>query len=520
MKSLLIALFFFLAAIVLNAQSPAGANQEIQFNNNGSFGATSNLRWYGTNLFFGDLGTRSAGLHFSSESGDASYIFSENWGSNQNRLVFLTTDDGNHDYFLFRNKHWSHGDLDVFEIHRSYTRANGNFQVIDGNVGIGTTSPSDNLHLRGDNATIRLSSDTYYGGSGGALGSILSTIKFSNRDDNHNYRAEIRGLLTGSWAQHVGLAFTTHSSGQQVERMRIGHDGNVGIGTTSPEDRLQVVSNDYNNIFSIKRDNTSNGNTFDFAITSHPRGVAALNSRSLTIQSMEHAADIAILTDPSISQPQFVVKKTGNVGVGTTDPFFNLHVAGSFGTSGYRFTVANGIINQNSTIENWGSASDWGGLAFNYDGRSTPDGVSQTYFRDMSIYNGKGEIVGFFDGSNKSLGINTTSTGSHKLAVEGSIGAREIKVEASGSGWSDFVFDDDYDLRPLEEVEQYIAENHHLPEIPSEAEVTENGINLGEMNAKLLQKIEELTLYLIEEHKSNVELRKEVEELKKQVSEK
>lgn len=80
--------------------------------------------------------------------------------------------------------------------------------------------------------------------------------------------------------------------------------------------------------------------------------------------------------------------------------------------------------------------------------------------------------------------------------------------------WSDFVFENDYDLPTLEEVEEHIAENGHLPEIPSEAEVTENGINLGEMDAKLLQKIEELTLYLIEQNKEIKELKKEISDMK------
>jgi len=106
---------------------------------------------------------------------------------------------------------------------------------------------------------------------------------------------------------------------------------------------------------------------------------------------------------------------------------------------------------------------------------------------------------------NGSLGIGTTATGSHKLAVEGSIGAREIKVMASG--WSDFVFKKDYALPTLEEVEKHIAAKGHLENIPSEEEVLKNGINLGEMNAKLLQKIEELTLYIIEQNK-------EIEDLK------
>lgn len=114
------------------------------------------------------------------------------------------------------------------------------------------------------------------------------------------------------------------------------------------------------------------------------------------------------------------------------------------------------------------------------------------------------------------VGIGTIETGSHKLAVEGSIGAREIKVEASG--WSDFVFENDYELQTLEEVEEHIVENGHLPEIPSEAEVTENGINLGEMNAKLLQKIEELTLYMIDMNKQMQQLKSENQVLKEEIS--
>ncbi|MDE0472503.1 MAG: hypothetical protein OXH57_11240, partial [Ekhidna sp.] len=125
---------------------------------------------------------------------------------------------------------------------------------------------------------------------------------------------------------------------------------------------------------------------------------------------------------------------------------------------------------------------------------------------NAEIYNNGG---GYFKGA---IGIGTVKTGSHKLAVEGSIGAREVKVKASG--WSDFVFEKDYTLRPLEEVEQHINENGHLPEIPNEAEVAENGINLGEMNVKLLQKIEELTLYLIEQNKQNQSQQAEIEDLK------
>ncbi len=120
---------------------------------------------------------------------------------------------------------------------------------------------------------------------------------------------------------------------------------------------------------------------------------------------------------------------------------------------------------------------------------------------------------GIFDSN---VGIGTTNIGSYKLAVNGSIRSKEVKVEAN---WSDFVFFKDYELRTLEEVEQYINEKGHLPEIPSEAEVAENGINLGEMNAKLLQKIEELTLYMIDINKQIKSQSTKMDQLKQENSE-
>ncbi|WP_268225828.1 hypothetical protein [Sinomicrobium oceani] len=109
-----------------------------------------------------------------------------------------------------------------------------------------------------------------------------------------------------------------------------------------------------------------------------------------------------------------------------------------------------------------------------------------------------------------SLGIGTTNPGTWKLAVNGNIRAKEIKVE---TGWSDFVFEDSYNLPTLEEVEQHIKEKGHLKDIPSAKEVEENGIFLGEMDAKLLQKIEELMLYTLQQQKEIEILRQKIGEL-------
>jgi hypothetical protein len=113
---------------------------------------------------------------------------------------------------------------------------------------------------------------------------------------------------------------------------------------------------------------------------------------------------------------------------------------------------------------------------------------------------------------NQKVGINTASTGSHTLAVGGSIGAREVIVE--GSGWSDFVFEDTYTLPTLNEVEEYIEKNGHLKDVPSAEAIEKEGIPLGAMDSRLLQKIEELTLYVIELNKRDEEQQRELNDLK------
>jgi len=98
------------------------------------------------------------------------------------------------------------------------------------------------------------------------------------------------------------------------------------------------------------------------------------------------------------------------------------------------------------------------------------------------------------------MGIGTQDTRGYKLAVSGNMIAESVKVQLR-SAWPDYVFAKDYTLPSLEETEKHIKEKGHLPGIPSAAEVKNNGIDLGEMNAKLLEKIEELTLHLIQKDK-------------------
>ncbi|QEH42537.1 hypothetical protein [Chitinophaga sp. XS-30] len=124
-----------------------------------------------------------------------------------------------------------------------------------------------------------------------------------------------------------------------------------------------------------------------------------------------------------------------------------------------------------------------------------------------TIYaNGVG--LNYFAGN---IGIGTKNTGTHKLAVEGTIGARKVKVQQGT--WADFVFSPEHALPSLYEVEKHINAHRHLQGIPSEAEVKREGIDLGEMDKLLLQKIEELTLYMIELKKENDLLKRRLDSL-------
>jgi len=113
------------------------------------------------------------------------------------------------------------------------------------------------------------------------------------------------------------------------------------------------------------------------------------------------------------------------------------------------------------------------------------------------------------------IGIGTANP-QFMLDVAGTVRAREVKVEINAG--ADHVFKPEYNLKPLAEVETFIQENNHLPEIPSEKQMQQDGLNVNEFQIKLLQKIEELTLYVIQQEKRMEELERENETIKEQLN--
>ncbi len=160
------------------------------------------------------------------------------------------------------------------------------------------------------------------------------------------------------------------------------------------------------------------------------------------------------------------------------------------------------LANSRSLLIGWNRSSGGGETSFiSNQGAGSTGGFE---FRDFD--NSGNETLLLKIKGDGNIGIGTANPGSWKLAVNGNIRAKEIKVE---TGWSDFVFYDDYKLPSLQEVEGHIREKGHLKDIPSAEEVKRNGVFLGEMDAKLLQKIEELMLYTIQQQKEIEKLRLE-----------
>lgn len=189
----------------------------------------------------------------------------------------------------------------------------------------------------------------------------------------------------------------------------------------------------------------------------------------------------------------------GNVGIGTNNPQSKLDVRGSQCLDGMFLQSINnqwlspakiqiGRIDRSIYTDKAVIGVTDGNLHLDsYSGRS----LLFNFYQAGSDAGSKGLIIH----SNGNVGVGIINP-AYKLDVNGTIHAREVKID--NNGWADFVFDKNYILPTLAEVEAHIQEHKRLPEIPSEAEVKENGVDVGEMQVKLLQKIEELTLYVID----------------------
>lgn len=203
-----------------------------------------------------------------------------------------------------------------------------------------------------------------------------------------------------------------------------------------------------------------------------------------------------------------------NVGVGTSDPTTLFEVQENGPEPTILINNTGGIGGAAFRMKDLASSADWKFKAKNNGGFKIRDEANtQDVIVVEPVVNGS--PIGISIASNGNVGIGGATTPSSALAVNGTITAKEINVTATSSSWPDYVFSDSYKLTSLNEVENFIKENRHLPGVPSESDISKNGISIGEMASLQMEKIEELTLYVIELQKQNEELYNKLEVLAK-----
>lgn len=339
----------------------------------------------------------------------------------------------------------------------------------------------------------------------------LNTLVSSNENhiyykNGNHWTARISAIGTGT--TEAKLSFYTGantSPSSLLERMTILNNGNVGIGINSPDKAGLVVNKVIGNAPAIFGDNTSG-----VGIEVSWPGVALNGYYNAGRKPLVNGYVGGISMDPTTglfriynssttgtagtniaTTDRFYIDNEGDVGIGLSNPTATLH-------------VARGVSNNDGTAVFAGTTHP---SHFNY---STAE---NTYIRGGK--NGSKVIINDVSGlGSVQVGGANTPAG-FKMSVDGKLICTEIEVLVTP--WPDYVFKPSYKLKPLHEVEQFISQNGHLPNIPKAEEIENKSLPLGNMSKLQMEKIEELTLYLIEINKKLALLEKENQLLKEAI---
>ncbi|MES2275715.1 MAG: hypothetical protein V4592_06820 [Bacteroidota bacterium] len=278
--------------------------------------------------------------------------------------------------------------------------------------------------------------------------------------------------------------------------------GNVGIGTTVPAYKLHVAGTLY----------LAPGVGNDFILFDHA-GTQTWRTRITTDNSSSYIIGND-LGGSAFNNKILTLTMAGNIGIGTTNPSAKFSIlGGALAASGAGLSISSYLTTGRLTtghvnsIHNWfdeeslelsSGSSEKTGIAI--------EGQSSALGSTIRLFTGGNENVRVL--SNGKVGIGTT-TPDEKLTVYGKIHSQEVKVDLSVPG-PDYVFEPAYKLITLPNLKDFVDKNHHLPEIPTATEMAKNGLDLGDMNIKLLKKVEELTLYLIAADKEKQEQNKKL----------
>ncbi|NTD97004.1 hypothetical protein G6M26_06555 [Agrobacterium tumefaciens] len=369
-----------------------------------------------------------------------------------------------------------------------------------GYVGIGTQNPIADLDVKG--RIVLSGANLDVNGSLGNLNYLSNTGKMLIGWNRLGGMGETDFISNQGPGGSGGFSFFNYdnSGSQQLLMLMNGH-GNVGIGSTAPDQKLTIKGG------GIGFDHNSG----DKKLYSPQDGVLEWFTNQGAYErgfSVSHQGERRVYLN--VLGDSYLMG--GNLGIGTLTPKFKLDIAdGDIRTSGSLFVSSGNATGAGIKLADDGDIVDlndgWATHRFSMGLRITNANAGGEPI--IQLANGTNNAYTYFNSGNVGIG---TSNPTEKLAVNGKIRAQEIKVEASN--WPDYVFKDDYQLPPLEEVEKHIKVNKHLPGIPSAAQAERNGIELGEMNKLLLKKIEELMLYVIDLKKETSHQQLQIEELR------
>lgn len=260
----------------------------------------------------------------------------------------------------------------------------------------------------------------------------------------------------------------------------------------------------------------SNIITFQPSTTGAVRGLAGNTNNYLEVfanTNGDNGASLYLNSNTSTGgSPAGSITMMSSSNVATDDAFHILNHPNSTTWNSLFKIKNNGIVEISGTTKTWdvqalGNGYIDGNLQVGTStvpGEINCTGTTKTW--DVQAF-GNGYIDGLLR-----IGNGVSLPSGYKLYVQDGILTEKVKVALSSdpTNWSDFVFDENYDLKPLSEVEKFIKKNKHLPEIPSTEEIHKEGLDLAQMDAKLLQKVEELTLYVIQQQKEIQQLKSKI----------
>jgi hypothetical protein len=443
-----------------------------------------------------------------------------------------------------------------YSVDYGYTNVENSFisgnSIVNGNMGIGVIAPQNKLEVNG---TVN-------------IGSTSNRLTLTEWNPGAGFWIDIpvvpgtpAGIGSGGLGQNAWIAYTGNA-GQWFRNSAAGDlcyrnsSGALLFGNSGAGNAAMAIKN--NNI--VIGTSTSNSNLQVFGkqmIGSGSQTVISGNSsfqiqQNVNIETSLYLWQNGVAKSVIGSKPNdsklyitndfnggglgtanhsIAMDINGNVGIGTTTPYSKLDVNGEIsstlngGVSNLRMIGGNYaamlrndgsntyllLTNNNDINGGYNTLRPW------YVNNSSGDNCFADGKFQIAHSTGNIIVAGKIGiGLSNAFAILAASPSDELLTVNGTIHAKEVKVDLTGS-LADFVFTPTYKLMSLSEVEQFVKINKHLPEVPSAAEVSKNGMSMGEMENKLLQKVEELTLYMIDQQKTIDQQSAKIEELEKKL---